>query len=88
MKGKSYNKVISWFDLVQNNKSILIKLFEQEPGQMKHTLDVLKSGLFSNSVKVVLSCISLFTSLLDEIDNGHQSSRIESEFDEWMTVVR
>ena len=80
MKGKNYSKLVSWFDLVSQNVSTLVKLFQQEPNQLKNTLDVLKSGLFSNSLKVVVQCADMFYKLLEEMDKSGDNAQVRQDF--------
>ena len=47
---------------------------------MKSTLDVLKSGLFSNSLKVVVQCADMFYKLLEEMDKSGDNAQMRQDF--------
>jgi hypothetical protein len=64
LKGKDYTKIIGWYKLIYDNIAQLISLLILELDQTKHTLDVLKCGLFSKNKEVCNMCCKVFSKIV------------------------
>ena len=70
MKGKDFSKIIAWYKLVYKNISQLIFLLNNEIDQVRHTLDVLKCGLFSKNAEVANLCCRVLTKLVQSFNEN------------------
>ena len=72
MKGQDYSKIQKWYqDIYQYTKTI-VQLIDSEKDQnsMKLTMSIMKVGLYSQNVDLVINCCRLLSKIGQEINTA------------------
>lgn len=79
MKGRNYDKVLTWYKLILHNAQQLVNLLELERGDAKAlgmTLNVIKCGLLSEDADVANLCARVLSKVCQII---HERAEMEEE---------
>lgn len=75
LTGKDYSKLVTWYQYLYNQVPMLVQLFMIEQGNKRNilrTLNILKCGLVSHNLEVVVECSRMICKLWDEIRDLQQ----------------
>lgn len=87
LKGKNFTMIINWYKLINSHFSTLMLLLQKEPDQVKHTLDVLKCGLFSKNAELTITTCQLLTRIIAlAVENDLEDLRFN--YLEWLTMAK
>ena len=79
--------IINWYKVINQHFSTLMLLLQNEPDQVKHTLDVLKCGLFSKNAELAITACQILTRVIVvAIENDLEDLRFN--YLEWLTMTK
>lgn len=92
MKGRDFSRILNWYRLVMQSTQNLVTLLELERNDVQAlsmTMNVLKSGLYSEEIEVAALCartlVKISNNLIERSNQDESATPLVSLMFEWFT---